>query len=168
VEDHVEFYGHGGTGVANAPTFVAQFAEVEVDTQTGQVTLLRLLTAQDVGRAINPDIVTGQVQGAAHQGVGYALFEELEVDRETGSVLNGLFMDYRVPTSMDAPASEVMLIEDPDPTGPFGAKGVAEPGIIPTAPAIANAILHATGASITQLPMTPERVLAALRAKKHT
>jgi xanthine dehydrogenase molybdenum-binding subunit len=164
VEDHIEFYGHGGTRVANAPTFVAQFAEVAVDSSTGQVTLLRLLTAQDVGRAINPDIVAGQAQGAAHQGIGYALYEDLQVDGETGSVLNGLFMDYRVPTSMDAPTSEVILVEEPDPSGPFGAKGAGEPGIIPTAPAIANAIFHATGASMTQLPMTPERVLAALRA----
>jgi CO/xanthine dehydrogenase Mo-binding subunit len=137
---------------------------VAVDSSTGQVTLLRLLTAQDVGRAINPDIVAGQAQGAAHQGIGYALYEDLQVDGETGSVLNGLFMDYRVPTSMDAPTSEVILVEEPDPSGPFGAKGAGEPGIIPTAPAIANAIFHATGASMTQLPMTPERVLAALRA----
>jgi xanthine dehydrogenase molybdenum-binding subunit len=159
-----EFYGHGGTTPANAPTFVAQFAEVEVDTETGQVRVLRLITAADVGRAINPSVVEGQLQGAAHQGLGYALSETLLVDRETGTVLNGTFMDYRLLTSLDAPPTEVIIVERPDPSGPFGAKGVGELGIIPTAAAVANAILHATGASVTELPMTPERVLAALRA----
>jgi len=86
------------------------------------------------------------------------------VDGETGTILNGMFMDYRLLTAADAPAVETIVVEQPDPSGPFGAKRVGEPGIIPTAPAIANAILHATGASLTTLPMTPERVRAALRA----
>jgi putative selenate reductase molybdopterin-binding subunit len=125
--------------------------------------VLRLVTAQDVGRAINPGVVVGQIQGAAHQGIGYALTEALLVDGETGSVLNGTFMEYRLLTSFDAPSSEVIIVERPDASGPFGAKGVAELGIIPTAPAIANAVLHATGVSVTELPLTPERVFAALR-----
>ncbi len=164
LQENREFTGYGSTQVANAPTFVAQFAEVEVDTESGQVRVLRLVTAQDVGRAINPLVVVGQIQGAAQQGLGYALSEDLVIDRETGSVLNGTYMDYRVLTSLDAPTSEVILVERPDPSGPFGAKGAGEPAIIPTAAAVANAVLHATGASLTELPMTPERVLAALRA----
>jgi xanthine dehydrogenase molybdenum-binding subunit len=156
----------GGTRPLNAPTFIAQFAEVEVDVETGQIRVLRLVTAQDVGRAINPGIVVGQIQGAAHQGIGYALTETLLADRETGNVLNGTFMEYRLLTAVDAPTSEVIIVERPDTTGPSGAKGVAELGIIPTAPAIANAVLHATGVSVTDLPMTPERVFAALRAAR--
>jgi xanthine dehydrogenase molybdenum-binding subunit len=163
LRDDRELVGAGGTQSANAPTFVAQFAEVEVDVETGQVRLLRLVTAQDVGRAINPAVAIGQIQGAAHQGIGYALSETLIVDPETGNVLNGTYMEYRLPTSLDAPTSEVILVECPDPSGPFGAKGIAELGVIPTAPAIANAILHATGAGLTELPMSPERVLAAIR-----
>lgn len=159
-----ELRGFGATRPLNAPTFVSQFAEVQVDVETGQVGVQRLITVQDVGKAINPIVVIGQIQGAAHQGLGYALSEALLVDPQSGSVLNGTYMDYRVPTAMDAPASEVILVEESDATGPFGAKGVAELGIIPTAPAIANAILHATGASLTELPMTPERVLAGLQA----
>jgi xanthine dehydrogenase molybdenum-binding subunit len=156
----------GGTRPLNAPTFIAQFAEVEVDTETGQVRVLRLVTAQDVGRAINPEIVAGQIQGAAHQGIGYALTESLLIDRETGNVLNPTFTEYGLLTSSDAPSSEVIIVERPDTTGPFGAKGVAELGIIPTAAAIANAVLHATGVSPTELPLTPERVFAALQAAR--
>src|SRR5262249_13335593 len=96
LRDDRELVGAGGTRRANAPTFVAQFAEVEVDVETGQVRVLRLVTAQDVGRAINPNIAIGQIQGAAHQGIGYALTETLIVDQETGNVLNGTYMDYRL------------------------------------------------------------------------
>ena len=140
------------------------FAEVEVDTETGQVRVLRLVATQDVGFAINPTIVEGQIEGGAYQGLGYALLEGLVVDPETGTTVNGSYMDYRLPTAVDAPRVEVILVEAPDPSGPFGAKGVGEPCLIPAAAAVANAILHATGASVTALPMTPERVLAALRA----
>jgi CO/xanthine dehydrogenase Mo-binding subunit len=158
-----ELRATAATETANAPTFVAQFVELDVDIETGQIRVQRLVTAQEVGRAINPQIVIGQIQGAAHQGLGYALSETLIVDPETGTLLNGSFMDYRVPTAMDAPTSEVILVENPAANGPFGARGVAEQGLIPTAAAVANAILHATGASVTELPFTPERVLAALR-----
>jgi xanthine dehydrogenase molybdenum-binding subunit len=164
LHDNRVFRASAGTELANAPTFISQFAEVDVDLDTGVVRVQRLITAQDVGRAINPNIVVGQIQGAAHQGLGYALTETLVLDADTGSLLNGTYMDYRLLTSMDAPPSEVILIEHPHPSGPFGAKGMAELGIIPTAAAVANAILHATGASLTELPMTPARVHAALRA----
>jgi xanthine dehydrogenase molybdenum-binding subunit len=162
--DGREFHGHGVAPLTTAPTFAAQFAEVEVDTETGLVAVLRVLAVHDVGRAINPTIVEGQVQGAVHQGIGYALSETMVLDDETGTLVNGTFMDYRVLTSADTPRIYVLLVEEPDPTGPFGAKGVGEPGIVVTAPAIANAILHAVGTAPTRLPMTPERVLDALDA----
>ncbi|HEY3209982.1 MAG TPA: xanthine dehydrogenase family protein molybdopterin-binding subunit [Actinomycetota bacterium] len=160
------FEGVGTAPLENAPSFAAQFAEVEVDLETGGVRVTRLVAAQDVGKAINPTIVEGQIQGAVHQGLGYALTEDLVIDPETGTVLNGSFMDYRVLTSADGPLVETIVVEQGDPTGPFGAKGAGEPSIILTAPAVANAILHATGASVRKLPMTPERVLAAIRGVK--
>jgi xanthine dehydrogenase molybdenum-binding subunit len=159
-----DFHGHGQTPKTNAPTSAAQFAVVDVDTETGQVVVRRLVAVQDVGRAVNPTVVEGQMQGAAHQGMGYALSEELVVDRSTGAVLTGSFMDYRLLTTADGPLVESIFLEYPDPTGPFGAKGMAEPSIILTAPAICNAILDATGTGVTELPMTPERVFRALRA----
>jgi xanthine dehydrogenase molybdenum-binding subunit len=158
-----DFHGHGQTPKTNARTSAAQFAVVDLDTETGRVMVRRLVAVQDVGRAINPTVVEGQMQGAAHQGMGYALTEEMVVDRSTGAVLTGSFMDYRLQTAADGPRVESIFLEHPDPTGPFGAKGMAEPSIILTAPAISNAILDATGVSVTDLPMTPERVFRALR-----
>jgi xanthine dehydrogenase molybdenum-binding subunit len=157
-----DLHGHGQTSLTAAPTSAAQFAEVEVDMETGQVRVLRLVAVQDVGRAINPTIVEGQIQGAAHQGLGYALSEALVVDSSTGAALTGSYMDYRLLTVADGPLVEAIMVEHPDPTGPFGAKGVGEPSIIVTAPAVANAIRHATGASVTRLPMTPEAVHRAI------
>jgi xanthine dehydrogenase molybdenum-binding subunit len=157
-----DLHGHGQAPPAAAPTSAAQFAEVEVDTETGQVRVLRLVAVQDVGRAINPTIVEGQIQGGAHQGLGYALSEALVVDPSTGAALTGSFMDYRLLTLADGPLVEAIMVERPDPTGPFGAKGVGEPSIIITAPAIANAIRDATGATVTRLPMTPEVVHRAI------
>jgi xanthine dehydrogenase molybdenum-binding subunit len=156
------FQGFGQAPRSNAPTFSAAFAEVVVDTDTGEVRVARVLAVQDVGRAINPQIVEGQIQGAIHQGIGYALSEGLVVDADSGTVINGTYMDYRLLTSADSPPIDVLLVEEADGTGPYGAKGIAEPGIVVAAPAIANAILHATGASVRDLPMTPERVLFAL------
>jgi xanthine dehydrogenase molybdenum-binding subunit len=161
-----EFHAHGTAPPVNTPSFSAQFAEVEVDTETGEVSVRRVLAVQDVGRAINPTIVEGQIQGAVHQGLGYALSETLVIDDETGTLVNGTFMDYRVLTSADSPPIYVLLIEEPDPTGPFGAKGIGEPSIVITAPAVANAILDAIGTAPTRLPMTPERVLDALDAAR--
>jgi xanthine dehydrogenase molybdenum-binding subunit len=157
-----DLHGHGQTPRTAAPTSAAQFAEVEVDTETGQVRVLRLVAVQDVGRAINPTIVEGQIQGGAHQGLGYALSEALVVDSSTGATLTGSFMDYRLLTVADGPLVEAILVEHPDATGPFGAKGVGEPSIIITAPAIANAIRDATGATVSRLPMTPETVHRAI------
>jgi xanthine dehydrogenase molybdenum-binding subunit len=160
--------GHGQAPKSAAPTSAAQFAKVEVDTETGQVRVLRLVAVQDVGRAINPVIVEGQMQGAAHQGLGYALSEALVIDPDTGTALTGSFMDYRLLTAADGPVVETIIIEHPDPTGPFGAKGAGEPSIILTAPAVANAIRAATGVTIADLPMTAEVVHRALLAARPT
>jgi xanthine dehydrogenase molybdenum-binding subunit len=140
--------------------FGAQMAEVEVDTETGKVRVLRLVCANDVGRAINPMAVEGQMEGGVQMGLGYALTEEVIV--KEGRVLNPDFLDYRLFTSADMPEIESIIIETDDPMGPFGAKGVGEMGGTPTAAAIANAIYDAVGIRMTQTPMTPERVLKAL------
>jgi xanthine dehydrogenase molybdenum-binding subunit len=156
--------GLGDAGPTSARPTAAVFAEVEVDLETGVTVARRLVVVQDVGRAINPQIVEGQMEGGAYQGLGYALTEDLVVDDGTGAVLTGSFMDYRMPTAADGPRVETVIVEEPDPNGPFGAKGAGEPSIVLVAPAVANAILHATGASVTTLPMTPERVLGAVRS----
>ncbi len=143
------------------PPFVAMFAEVEVDTETGQVRPVEIVTAVDVGRAINPDICEGQVEGAVAQGLGYALTEEILVDAD-GRVLNPTFMDYKIFCAADMPTLTTILVEAEEPTGPFGAKSVAEIAINGPAPAISNAIYDAVGVRLHSLPMTPEKVLAAL------
>jgi len=154
--------GHGKP--YNTYVYAAQTAEVEVDTETGEVTVLRLTAAHDCGRAINPLLVEGQIEGGLAMGVGYALSEEMVV-RE-GQVGNLSFADYLVPTALDIPPTEVAIVEVPDPTGPFGAKGIGEPSLLPTAPAIVNAIYDAVGVRLRELPVTAERVLAALRARE--
>jgi CO/xanthine dehydrogenase Mo-binding subunit len=144
--------------------FATQAVEVEVDTETGEITVLKIAAAHDVGRAINPMAVEGQIHGGVSMGLGYALYEELMV--EEGKVLNPNFADYALPTAMDMPPIESIIIETDDPAGPFGAKGMAEPACIPTAPAIANAVYDAVGVRIRDLPITPEKVLKALRGKE--
>ena len=138
--------------------------EVAVDKETGEVKILRYIAAHDVGRAINPMLLEGQVYGGATMGIGYALTERLIL--QNGKVMNSNFLDYKILTAKDVPNIEPIVIETNDPQGPFGAKGIGEPGLVPTAPAIANAIYDAVGVRITELPITPERVLAALKAKK--
>jgi len=135
----------------------AHLAEIEVDLQLGRVKVLRLTCAHDVGRAINPTLVEGQIEGGAAQGLGLALMEEFI----PGRVEN--LHDYLIPTIGDMPEIECMLIEDPSSEGPFGAKGIGEQALIPTAPAIFNAIHHATGARLTRAPATPDRIRAAIR-----
>src|SRR5512141_1140215 len=136
-------------------------AEVEVDTETGQVRVLRLACANDVGRAINPMAVEGQIEGGAQMGLGYALTEELIV--KDGRVMNPDFHDYRLFTVADMPEIETIIVETDEQQGPFGAKGVGEMGGTPTAAAIANAIYDAIGVRMHQVPMTAERVLRAIR-----
>ncbi|MBI2988132.1 MAG: molybdopterin-dependent oxidoreductase [Deltaproteobacteria bacterium] len=150
--------------VSSAYTFGAQIAEVEVDRKTGKVTILNFAAAHDVGKAINPMAVEGQIQGALVQGAGYGLMEDMVgID---GRTYNPNFLNYRLPSIMDVPAMNVMMVESNDPVGPYGAKGVAEPALVATAPALANAIYHAVGARITSLPITPQKILAALEARE--
>jgi CO/xanthine dehydrogenase Mo-binding subunit len=146
-----------------APGFCAQIAEVEVDRETGEVIVHRLVAIQDVGRVINPLTLEGQMQGGVMQGLGWALYEGMAFD-EYGTPLTGSWVDYTVPHFIHAvPDFEMVFVEVPAPHGPFGAKGVGEPPIIATAAAVANAIAAATNGRVTQLPMTAPRVLAALR-----
>lgn len=142
--------------------FASQRAEVEVDIETGVVRVLSLAAAHDVGRAINPMVVEGQIEGSLIQGMGYALLEE--VRQRDGRPIAPDLEHYLVPTSADLPEIVPIIVETHEPSGPFGAKGVGEAGLVPTAAAIANAVESATGVRITRLPITPERVLEALRA----
>lgn len=150
-------------GVVDAPSYGVQVVKVQVDPETGEVRLLSLVTAQDAGFALNPMAVEGQVEGGIGFGLGYGLSEE--VRREGGKALNQSLMDYRLPTAVDMPEIKVTIVEQPSSLGPYGAKGVGETGAIPTAPALANAIEDAVGVRITKLPITPEKVLRALRQK---
>lgn len=146
------------------PPFTAQFAEVEVDTETGQVTVLRYVAAVDCGVAINPKLAEGQVEGAVTQGLGFALCEEMLFD-EQGRLYNPNFADYKLLTAFDMPTLETILVETHEVTGPYGAKSVAEVPVNCPAPAIANAIFNAVGVRITELPMTAERILKALQQR---
>ncbi|MBW2298106.1 MAG: xanthine dehydrogenase family protein molybdopterin-binding subunit [Deltaproteobacteria bacterium] len=139
-------------------------AEVEVDRATGQVKILNLVAAHDVGQSINPALIRGQIYGAAYTGVGYALTEEIQVQK--GKVMNPNFRDYQILTARDNIPVEAVVVEKGDADGPYGAKGIGEPGLVPTAPAIANAIYDAIGVRITELPITPERVLDAIKAQE--
>lgn len=138
--------------------------EVEVDKETGEVKILKYIAAHDVGKAINPMLLEGQVYGGAVMGIGYALTERLIL--QNGKVMNPNFLDYKILTAKDVPNIEAIVVETEDPFGPFGAKGIGEPGLVPTAPAIANAIYDAVGVRIKDLPITPEKILKALKEKK--
>lgn len=145
--------------------YSAHAAQVKVDVETGQVELIRLAAAADAGRAINPLSVQGQLQGAALMGVGSALLEEMVLDK--GRVINPSFMDYNLPTAMDVPRLDPIIVEVPHPDGPFGAKGIGEGATPPAGPAIANALCDAVGVRINELPLTPERVWNALKMATH-
>ena len=146
-----------GQGVPYATYgFAAQFAVVEVDRDLGTVRVLAIHAAHDVGRAVNPTQVEGQIHGGIAQGLGLALMEEYLPGRTDN------LHDYLIPSAGDIPPITVHLIEDPEPLGPFGAKGVGEPALVATAPAILNAIHHATGVRMGRVPVTPDRLRAAL------
>src|SRR5271169_5971131 len=147
-----------------APGFATHFCDVEVDPETGKVTVLRFVAAQDVGCAIHPSYVEGQIQGGVVQGIGWALNEEYIYDK-SGRLDNAGFLDYRVPVASDMPMIDAVLVEVPNPAHPYGAKGVGEVNIVPPMAAIANAIEAATGKRLTELPMSPPKVLEALDAK---
>jgi len=154
--------GPNQTGVGLA-SFGAQFAEVEVDIETGVVRVVRIVAVHDAGRIINPTLAESQVEGGIIQGLGYGMFEERVLDPGTGRPLNANTHDYKIPTMGDVPRIDVELLDVPDPTANHtGARGLAEPPIIPTAPAIANAVADAIGREVLELPLTPWRVLKAL------
>lgn len=148
--------------IAPAYSFAAQAVEVEVDTDTGQVTVLDSYVSDDCGKALNPLAVHGQTNGATVQAMGWTLYEQLQV--EGGRIMNGNFADYNMPTADAVPMLRGGLVESNEPNGPHGAKGASETAILPGAPAIANAVYDAVGVRITDLPITPQKVLAALRA----
>jgi putative selenate reductase molybdopterin-binding subunit len=144
------------------PPFAAQFAEVEVDTATGQVTCTKLVMAVDCGIAINPVTATGQVEGGMIQALGYALCEEMVYDAE-GRLVNPRLGDYRIYAADEVPELKAILVQTYEPSGPYGAKAVAEIPMDGVAPAVANAIYDATGVRLRQLPFTPEKVWHALQ-----
>jgi CO/xanthine dehydrogenase Mo-binding subunit len=146
-------------GVGGA--FATHIVDVEVDPDTGKVTILRYTAVQDVGRAIHPSYAEGQIQGGAVQGIGWALNEEF-VYNDSGNMVNSSFLDYRMPTTLDLPMIDTVLVEVPNPGHPYGVRGVGEVPIVPPVAAIANAIYHATGKRMTHAPMSPGHVLSKL------
>jgi CO/xanthine dehydrogenase Mo-binding subunit len=162
----------GGTGLdretgqgANPTSFwmyAAQIVDAEVDTRTGQIKVHKIYAASDVGRAINRTNCVQQVQGGVTMGLGIALSEELKFD-DWGGIINGNLHDYKIPTFMDAPPIEAIILEVPHPLGPYGAKGLGEAPVGPVAPAVAGAVANAAGIWIRRLPMTPEGVLGTSR-----
>ena len=141
----------------------ACFAEIEVDIPLGQIHVLRLINVHDSGRLINPKLAEAQVHGGMSMGLGYALSEEMLFD-DACKPLNANLLDYKIPTAMDTPKLEALFVEVDDPTGPYGNKALGEPPAIPVAPAIRNALLHATGVSVHSLPLTPQKLIEHFRA----
>jgi CO/xanthine dehydrogenase Mo-binding subunit len=150
--------GSVNSGFLQGGAFAHHIVDVEVDPETGKVSILRYTAIQDVGTAIHPAYVEGQLQGGAVQGIGWALNEEYYYD-ESGRMANSSFLDYRMPTSLDVPMIGTILVEVPNPLHPFGVRGVGEPPIVPPLAAIANAIYRATGVRQRKLPMSPRRIL---------
>lgn len=147
-----------------AYVFGTQVCEVEVDTATGEVQVLGIWAAHDIGRVVNPRGVEGQIEGGVVQAVGQALMEDYQ--QVDGHTITPGFAKYILPTSLDVPQVTSVLVEDRDPNNPLGVKGIGEPAMVPTSPAIMNAIYDAIGVRITSLPATPEKILAALREKR--
>jgi len=141
-------------------TFGAHGIEVAVDTETGEVTILKSVACHDVGRAVNPAAVVGQIEGGGVQGIGYALMEDLIVNK--GKILTPSLSEYLIPTACDLPTTQVIILESGTGMGPYGAKGIGEPALTPAAPAVANAVANAIGARLFELPLTPERILKAI------
>jgi 4-hydroxybenzoyl-CoA reductase subunit alpha len=155
----------GGVGPSPAYSYSAQVAEVSVDEETGEVTVHKVWAAHDCGRALNPVSVEGQIIGSVWMGMGQALTEEMVW--KDGLLMNPGLLEYRSPSSVESPEVEPIIVESIDPEGPFGAKECSEGSLAATIPAIANAIYDAVGIRLHEVPFTPERVLAALRAKKN-
>jgi len=158
-------FGNGSISSPKAsPGFAGHLAKVRVDEETGHVQLLDYVVIQDVGFPINPAAVEGQMRGGAAQGLGWGLLEAMAYD-EQGNLLHSTFADYPLPRAVDVPQTETIMVQVPSDSGPFGAKGVGEPPVIPGAAAIANAVADATGVRISSLPITPQKLLAGLRLK---
>ena len=156
-------YGLGKSAVQDrAPGFSGQIAEVTVDPETGDIKIERYVTIQDVGKALNPAAVEGQMIGGTVQSIGFGLFEEMQYS-EDGQLISSTMMDYGLPKSIQVPNIETIVLEIPSSAGPLGAKGVGEPPIVPGAAAIANAVANATGKRVTAMPMNAERVIKALQ-----
>ncbi len=153
--------------IKNIPcfSFGTQAVEVEVDPETGRVKVVKVVAAHETGTTINQTMVEGQIEGSVAQGMGYALVEQLIRD-ESGKILNDSFLDYKIANIGDVPEIVAIGVESLGTNGPYGAKGIGEPGLVPTAPAIANAIFDAIGIRFYELPITPDKVLRALEAKR--
>jgi CO/xanthine dehydrogenase Mo-binding subunit len=146
-------------------SFSANIVDVKVDPETGKVDILRFTAIQDAGKAIHPSYVEGQMQGGSVQGIGWALNEEYFYNEE-GQMVNSTFLDYRIPTALDLPMIETTIVEVPHPGHPYGVRGVGEANIAPPPAAICNAIYNAVGVHMSELPMRPDRIVAALGRKK--
>ncbi|NQU15054.1 MAG: molybdopterin-dependent oxidoreductase, partial [Desulfobacteraceae bacterium] len=146
-------------------SYGAKAIEVDVDPGTGQIQILEVAASQDLGKAINPLGAMGQIEGGVHMGLGFAMSEDMVLDDE-GRMKNNYLLDYRMLTSLDMPPVSIILVETNDPVGPFGAKGVGEMATIGTADAFVSAVQKATGLFLTDLPVTPEKVLLALKKKE--
>ncbi len=156
--------GQAGGKAYPSCIFATHMAEVEVDTETGEVEVVRFVAAHDSGTVVNPLLTKGQICGGVSMGIGYALSEQMLF--KDGRLLNPNFMDYVLPTAMDVPDIEVIHCETPDPTSTYGVKVVGEASVVPTVPAILNAIHDAVGVRIYDLPATPEKILRALKAAR--
>jgi xanthine dehydrogenase molybdenum-binding subunit len=160
---HTEHITAEATYTALSTCFVygASFVDLEVDVPLGRVTVRTVWAVHDSGTILNPQLASAQVHGGVAMGLGYALGEQMLFDPATGRPLNPNFLDYKIPTAMDIPEIEPVFVETDEPTGPFGNKGLAEPPILAQAPAVRNAILHATGVATYEIPMTPQRLVHA-------
>lgn len=146
-------------------SFGTQAVEVEVNEESGEVRVLKVVAAHETGTTINQTMAEGQIEGSVAQGIGFALMEQLAHD--DGTILNDGFLDYKILTNGDMPEIKAICVESEGTNGPFGAKGIGEqPGLVPTAPAIANAIYDAIGVRFRELPITPDKVLEALKEKR--
>jgi CO/xanthine dehydrogenase Mo-binding subunit len=156
-------YRGSGVGISPAYSYSACVAQVECDADTGMVEVERVWLAHDIGKALNPLLVEGQIEGGVYMGLGEALFEEHAF--RDGLHKGPSLLDYKIPTTLEMPPVEIILIESIDPEGPFGAKEVGQGPLLPVAPAVANAVHDALGVRIDEVPITPDKVVAALRRK---
>lgn len=163
-----QFVGSATYHPTKSYSFAAHFVEVNVDTETGQITVLQVVPVHEIGKVIHPIAAAGQIEGGIQQGIGHTLYEDYQIDLTSGRSLNANFVDYKMPLSMDMPPIRTVILETaPDPGGPFGAKGVGEDPIVAIGPAIANAVYDAIGVRFRHYPIKPEQVLQALREQSH-